>query len=206
MNFYNKVKFISKTTVMSKTPIGGEMSWAFQENENKKRKKNEKVKSSEKEKILKYRKQKEKIQKTVEAHDELNHLRELIESGVVSQNAIEHIEQIAQDPTLEDKEVREIVLKIQEIHENEYMQKYIPKDLFLKKEDYLRALTNPQFAEKVLAKVNEVLWILAQHINPTSRAGINIFASFALFLVDKKLIQAQENHIDIKYSLLNRKK
>lgn len=182
------------------------MSWAFQENENKKRKKNEKVKSSEKEKILKYRKQKEKIQKTVEAHDELNHLRELIESGVVSQNAIEHIEQIAQDPTLEDKEVREIVLKIQEIHENEYMQKYIPKDLFLKKEDYLRALTNPQFAEKVLAKVNEVLWILAQHINPTSRAGINIFASFALFLVDKKLIQAQENHIDIKYSLLNRKK
>lgn len=186
---------------MAKTPVWNEMSWAFDDTEKKKKKKAEELKTQDTEKLIKSQKQKEKIRKSAEANAELSNLKELVEKWVVSEVTVKRAKEAAKDSAVDTQETRDMLWKIEDLQENEYMKKYIPEDLFLSKDEYLRALKDPKQRDSTLQKVDEVLWILAQHINPTSRAGINIFSSFALFLLDKNLIRAQEQHIDIKYAL-----
>ena len=186
---------------MPKIPTPGEMWWIYDEENKKKKKKDEELKKEEVAKLLKMQKQKEKISKSVEANEELSHLKDMVEKWVVSSASIKSAKQAASDNSVESQETQDILKKIDSIQENEYMKTYIPKDLFLSKDEYKLAIKDPKQRTQTLQKVDAVLWILAQHINPTSRVGINIFSSFALFLLDKNLIKAQEDHIDIKYSL-----
>ena len=186
---------------MAKTPIWGENSWIYDESEKKKKKRAQELKAEETAKVLKAQKQKEKIRKSKEANEELTNLKDLIEKWVVTQKTVDTAKKVANDPWVDSQETQDILRKIDDIQENEYMKMYIPNSLFISQDEYLKALKDAQQKVKTLQKVDDVLWILAQHITPTSRLGINIFWSFALLLADKNLIRAQEDHIDIKYSL-----
>lgn len=186
---------------MPKTPTGGEMSWILDDSEKKKKKRAQELKTEEQAKLLKSQKVKEKVRKSSEANQELTNLKDLVEKWVVSKQAVKDAKKAAEETTMDNEETRDILQKIDEIQANAYMKKYVPNNLFVSKEEYRKAIKDPTQRAKTLGKVDDVLWILAQHINPTSRVGINIFSAFALFLVDKDLIQAQEHHIDIKFSL-----
>jgi len=97
-------------------------------------------------------------------------------------------------------EIEEIFTKIDEIEEIKDIDKYLPKENRISKEEYTKAIYDDIFRIQTLIKIKTALAILSTQINPENWFWINIFKWFLLVL-DKNLIKIQENHIDIKNSL-----
>lgn len=173
--------------------------WNYNEQEKKKKE----LKEKEKEKAIFFKKQIEQ-QKTNEyidtetkTEDNLNKLHDLVDEGFLTKQQAEHI---ADWDELTKDEVQEIFDKIDEIEDIKDVDKYLPVELRITKQDYTQAMIDDVFRVQTIIKLDTALWIIAQEINPGSSAWINIFTSF-LSILDKNLILIQEHTLDIKNNL-----
>lgn len=174
-------------------------AWIFAEDKGKKNKTIEEI-SIEQEKVIDFQKRKEKLRQQIETNNELSKLRDLLESNLLSEDDFNIIEDIVNDTEIDEFAVSKIFEKIDEIWNNPKIDLYLPLKLRITKEEYLQALKDKQKRDDLLKKLDNVLWVLAQHINSSNWDRLGIFSSF-LWLLDRNLVIIQENIIDIKNSL-----
>jgi len=172
-------------------------AWSLKESENKKKKVTEKEQQENSKKITEHHKIKEKIWVEIEAEENLLDLKELVKSGVISK---ETAEKVVFWDDIEDDIINEIFEKINEIEDIKDVDKYLPKELRITREDYVKALHNDIFRVQMLTKLDSALTIISWQINPDSAMWLNLFSWF-LTVLDKNLILVQEHTIDVKDSL-----
>lgn len=172
-------------------------SGALNEQEKKKKELSEKELKNNELKNIEHQKVKEKISVSIEAEENLLDLKELIEKWIITKDVAEKI--IDWQDIWEDT-IKEIFEKIDQMDEIKDINKYIPDELRVTKEDYSKALTDDIFRVQLLTRLDSSLTLLANKINPDSAMGLNLFSGF-LTVLDKNLIIVQENTIDIKENL-----
>ncbi|MDD5770560.1 MAG: hypothetical protein PHE25_06320 [Candidatus Gracilibacteria bacterium] len=133
----------------------------------------------------------------------LQDLESLLDKGIISENTFKDI---LKGKEISKTQIEEIFDKIDQIEDIKDIDKYLPKNLRISKEEYKQALEDTIVRTQVLTKINTALTIIVEQINPSSGIGLNLFSGF-LTVLDKNLILVQENTIDIKDSLedLNKK-
>lgn len=174
-----------------------ENNWIFSEKNNEKLKNTEKEKKLEVKKQVEFQKTKEKIDISQKSEDEIFYLKELVEKWLVTK---EVAEKIISWENMSNKEIEEIFDKIDEIEDIKNIDNYLPQNLRIKKDDYLKAIQDDIFRVQVLTKIDTALTLISQKINPDWGMWMNLFTWF-LSILDKNLILIQENTIDIKDSL-----
>lgn len=172
-------------------------SWALNEEEKKKKKLTEKQEQENRKKIIEHQKVKEEIAVEIETEDEIFHLKELVEKWVITQ---ESAQKIIDWEELDEKIVKEIFEKIDEMEEIKDIDEYIPKELRISHEEYDKALHDDIFRTQMITKLDSALALVAKQINPGQNMGLNLFSGF-LAVLDKNLIKVQEHTIDVKDSL-----
>lgn len=172
-------------------------SWAINEEEKKKSKLTEKEKSDNLKKKLEHEKIKEKISVEVEAENKIFDLKELVEKWIISK---ETAKKVTSWENIDEEIINEIFKKIDEMEEIKDIDKYLPANLRINHEEYLKALHDDIFRVQTLTKLDSALIILARQINPNSSMWVNLFSWF-LTVLDKNLITVQEHTIDVKNSL-----
>ncbi|MDD3302135.1 MAG: hypothetical protein PHN31_01140 [Candidatus Gracilibacteria bacterium] len=167
-------------------------------------KNNEKLKKKEaeinKENLEKSKKQKEKIEVQEQAENNLYELKNMLDKGVLDDRTEDLVEDIVEFDVISQKEIEEIFDEIEEIENTKDIDKVIPKTFRITKDDYKKSLTDEVTRKHTIKKINSALSIIVTKINPKSSVGMNIIGGF-LYVIDKKLVKIQENHIDIKNSL-----
>lgn len=113
-------------------------------------------------------------------------------------------EQLAKDliewNSIESDELNEVFIKLDSIEEIKWIEKILPKDLRITKEEYLSALSNDEYRKLVLNKIDDALTYLYQSINWDGSVLFNLFA-WVLYFLNKNLQIVQENYIDLKNNL-----
>ncbi len=169
----------------------------FNEAENKKLEVSEEEIAKETKKQIEFQKTKEKINVEIEIEDEIFHLKELVEKWVITR---ETADKVVEWKDISEDEIKEIFEKIDEIEETKDIDKYLPDNLRISKEDYLNAVNNDIYRVQVITKLDSSLALLSNQINPDSAMWLNLFSWF-LAVLDKNLVKIQENTIDVKDSL-----
>ena len=174
-------------------------AWAYNEQEKKKKelKEKEKEKADFLQKQVEHKKMKEYIDTETKTEENLHQLQDLVEGWVITQEQAEHItdwEELTQD------DIQEIFDKIDAMEDLKDIDKYLPAELRITKEDYSKAMTDDIFRVQILTKLDTALTIIGQQIVPDSSGGVNLFSGF-LSILDKNLILLQENTIDVKVNL-----
>lgn len=166
----------------------------------KEKKDKKSVEQEEKQEVKKqneFQKTKEKINIEIHAEEDLLDLKELVLQGVIS---TESAKNMVDGNALEDDIIQEIFNKIDEIEDISDIDKYLPVDLRISKQDYASALEDPIFRVQTITKLESALVILAKQISPDTISGMNLFSWF-LSVLDKNLVTIQENTIDVKENL-----
>ncbi len=151
-----------------------------------------------KNKFEKKQKNKEKIINKIETAEKLSELKQLIKKWVITQEIANKIELW---DFIEKEEIENIFNKIEEIEEIKNIDKYLPKEFRITKEEYIQAIESKIYRIQIITKLDLALNFIVQEINPWDFTWwINIFWSF-LTMLDNNLKIIQENTIDIKDSL-----
>jgi len=148
-------------------------------------------------KQVEFKKTKEKINVEIETEDEVFHLKELVEKWLITHDTAK---KIIDGEDLWDEIIQEIFDKIDEIEDLKDVDKYIPQELRISKDEYLKAVHDDIFRVQILTRLDSSLTLIANQINPDGMLWLNIFSWF-LAVLDKNLIKVQENTIDVKDSL-----
>lgn len=167
------------------------------EQEKKNKELSEKEIQEQEEKITEHLKTKEKIKTQIETDDELTNLKDLVEKWVITK---ETAEKIAQWNDIDNKILEEMFDKIEEIEDIKDIDKYLPAELRVSKDEYKQAVENSLKRVVTLTKLNTALTLLADQITWDNTWWLNLFSWF-LSVLDKNLQKVQENTIDIKDSL-----
>lgn len=153
----------------------------------------------EKEKIkekLEYGKEKQKLMDTIDASKNLTYLKSLVEKWLIS---MEVAKTIVEWKEFNNVQIEEIMGKIDEIEGVENIDKILPKDLRITKEEYIKALEDSIFREKIVTKLNWALDYMYQTSWDMNSWIINI--SSMITLLNESLVKVQDHTIDIKRSL-----
>lgn len=172
-------------------------AWKLKDQNNTSKEKIEKDNEQIKKKNLEHKAVKEKISIEIEAENQISKLKELIESWVISK---ETAEKIIEWENISESEINDIFNKIDEIEEIKNIDDYLPKELRINHDEYIKALHDDIFRVQILTKLNSALALISKQINPDSAMWLNLFSWF-LIVLDKNLIKVQENTIDIKDNL-----
>lgn len=171
--------------------------WISNEQDKKQKELTEKEEKQESQKQVEFKKTKEKIVVEIEAENDLFQLKELVDSWVITK---ETAEKVIEWVDIWEETIKEIFDKIDKMEEIKDIDKYIPDELRISKEDYFKALTDDIFRVQIITKLDSALTLIANKINPDSAMWLNLFSGF-LTVLDKNLILVQENTIDVKDSL-----
>lgn len=172
-------------------------AWAYNEKEKKKKELEEKEEAEFQQKQVEHQKMKEYIQTETETEENLHKLHDLVDEGLLTKEQAEHIAEWEQ---LSEEDVKEIFEKIDEMEDLKDVDKYLPAELRITKEDYSKAMIDDIFRVQTMTKLDTALTVIWQQIVPDSSAGVNLFSGF-LSVLDKNLIILQENTIDVKDNL-----
>lgn len=177
-------------------------AWALKEAEKKKKKIDETLKKEEEKKVLEWEKMKGEIREHIKTEEALSKLHELLDNHELdfSESEMKIMKKATEDADLSHEDIEEILEKIDEIESTQDVDKYLPKENRITKDEYKKALHDEVFRVQMITKIDLALAILANQVNPSSWIWINLFSGY-LALLDKKLIKIQENHIDIKDNL-----
>lgn len=148
-------------------------------------------------KALEHKKVKEKISVEIEAEKQILNLKELVKKWVITNETKEKIDNWID---IWEDVVNFIFEKIDEIENVNKIDKYLPKELRITHNEYIKALHDDIFRVQTITKLNSALTLLSNQINPNSLTWLSIF-SWYLLILDKNLIKIQENTIDIKNNL-----
>lgn len=166
----------------------------------------DKKKTKEKElqeevKSLEFKKTKEKISTLETTESKLEALKEMLANWEIDEETKKLLEKVIASEDIDESDVEVIFQKIDEIEDMEDIDKYLPKENRITKEEYKKALTDSIFRTQTLTKIDVALTILYTQLNPKDWMWLNLFKWY-LIALDKNLIKLQENHIDIKESLV----
>lgn len=178
-------------------------TWKLMEDELKKEKlKKEEFKKSKKENV-EFKKQKEKFINIEKSEKELIELKEVLNNSTIDEKTKEILYKAISNEFITEQEIEKIFQKIDEIEQTENIDKYLPKENRITKDEYKKAINDDIFRVQTLTKIKTALTILSSQINPDNWFWTwNLFKWF-LVVLDKNLVKIQENHIDIKCSLEN---
>jgi len=176
-----------------------EKTWINKDNENKNNKllDEEEIKKEEK-KHLEFIATKEKITVEIETEEKIWNLKELVEYWVISS---ETADKIISGINISNEEIAKIFEKINEIEDVKDVDKYLPKELRITHEQYIKALSDDIYRVQTITKPNSKWTLLANQINSDSITWLNLFSGF-ITILDKNLIKIQEKTIDIKNELI----
>jgi len=173
--------------------------WRFEEEKKKKKLEEINSKKEDKETFEKKQKNKEEILSKIETSEYLYELQELVKKWVITEEVATKLKTWK---NINQAEIEEMFNKINEIEEIKDIDKYLPEDLRISKEEYLKALENKIFRIQTITKLDLALAFIVNQIEPwDSIWWVNIFGWF-LWILDQNLRKIQENTIDIKDSLI----
>ncbi len=172
-----------------------------QEKEREEQEKTEKEQTFDKIRKIDFQMGKEKNTIYEQTEDLLDKLRRFLDEGILDINTSQLVEKVTESKYISSETLQEVFEKIDEIQNNESMNKYLPEEARITQDEYKKALTDHFFRIRTISKINTALWIIAEHTNPNSSLGLNLFSGF-IAVLDKNLVTLQESHIDIKNSLI----
>ena len=177
-------------------------AWKYLETEKKKKEFSEKKEKEARRKILAEERKKWEVREHVKAEEALGKLKDLLKDHNLDLSAkdLKSVEKALSWEELNTDEIEEILNKIDEIENTEWVDKYLSEDSRITKEEYKKALVDDVFRVQIITKLDNALTILAKHVAPDATMWLNLF-SWYMAILDKKLIYIQENHIDIKDNL-----
>lgn len=149
---------------------------------------------------LRFRKNKEKLLSRLEKDKGLAFLKSMVERDLI---AVTTAEAIVSGEGLDSHEIEEIFSKIDEIEATHEIDRILPADFRVSKDEYLLAMKDPAARSETLAKIDSSLSYIYASVNPNPFSVLNFFGGFMAAL-DKNLVRVQENTIDIKRSLVSR--
>lgn len=161
--------------------------------------KSEKDQKEELTRSLEFKSVKERLFHDLDQKKQLQFLKSLVERGLLG---VHTAELIAADEALDTKEIEEIFEKIDTIDAVRNIDRIIPVELRLTKEEYVAALENPADRTNAITKLEQALRFIADTHSPRSSSPTSTVYSF-FSILDKNLRIVQENTIDIKRSLEN---
>lgn len=156
----------------------------------------ERNKLDENEKSEKLR-QLERITQIGKIKFDLEKLKFLIMNWFLDENLVKDL---IEWHSIESKEINDIFSKLDMIEEIQWIEKILPKEFRITKEDYLSAIASDEYRKIVLDKIDDALTYLYKSINWDESILFNLFA-WVLYLLNKNLQIVQENYIDIKNNL-----
>lgn len=149
-------------------------------------------------KTLIFSKEKNEVIARLGKKKELAFLKSLVERGLLGFHAAE---MIATSESLETEEIEAIFEKIDAIDRVPEIERILPKNLRLTKEEYVDALTDDAKRKEALQKIEGALTHLYEYGNPNGlSATLGVFFS-GFMVLNKHLVLVQEHTIDIKRSL-----
>ncbi len=169
------------------------------ESEKKSKEKTESEKKVEIAEALTLKKEKEKFLGHLEKDKKLAFLKSMVERGLI---AVTTAESIVSGEGLNTEEIEEIFEKIDEIESTHDIDRILPKNLRVSKDEYLIALRDETARSTTLSKIDSSLAHIHASANPSPYSALNFFGGFMAAL-DKNLVRVQENTIDIKRSLVS---
>lgn len=153
----------------------------------------------EKEKIrkqLEHSKEKKKLINIIDTSKDISFLKSLIERWLISVDVantiIEWIE-------FDSEQIKEIFEKIDEIEHVKDVEKLLPKELRITKEEYITALWNENYRKATITKLNWALDYIYHTTHPFNSSFINL--SYIIVLLNQNLSKIHSNTIDIKRDL-----
>lgn len=171
--------------------------WILKEQEQKISKLSTEQKIKEDNKVTEYKKVKEKVSVEIEAERKLDNLKELISKWVISK---ETAQKVSDWVDIDNSVITSIFDKISQIEETKDIDNYLPAELRITKQQYIKAMNDEIFRLQMITKLNSALILLSTKVVPNSVAWLNLFTGF-LTILDKNLIIIQENTIDLRNSL-----
>lgn len=170
---------------------------ANEQQEKKKRLESEKHEEEKAEWRERYRK-KEIFATLFEKKKLLQFLKSMVERGLLKPRTARAI---MAHKEVETKELEEMFTKIDAIEAIRNVEKILPNNLRLTKEEYASALKNDANRTQAIKKIEQALYFIANSHSPRSSSPVSAFLSFFAVL-DTNLRTVQEHTIDLKRSLL----
>lgn len=149
---------------------------------------------------LRYRRNKEKLLSRLEKDKGLAFLKSMVERDLI---AVSTAEAIVSGDDLDSAVIEEIFQKIDDIEATHEIDRILPAELRITKDEYLTAMKDPDARKDALVKIDAALSYIYASVNPNPLSLLNFFGGFMAAL-DRNLVRVQENTIDIKRSLLAR--
>lgn len=149
---------------------------------------------------LRFRKDKEKLLSRLEKDKGLAFLKSMVERGLIE---VATAESIVSGEDLDSAEIEEIFSKIDEIENTHEIDRILPPEFRVSRDEYLLALKDAETRSATLGKLDLALDYIYQTVHPAPLSVLNFFGGFIAAL-DRNLVLVQENTIDIKRSLVSR--
>ncbi|EKE27851.1 MAG: hypothetical protein ACD_3C00142G0007 [uncultured bacterium (gcode 4)] len=150
---------------------------------------------------IEFQKEKNKLLHMIEKDRNLNMLRSIVERWLLRP---EIVKRIIKWEWLDIMEIGEVLKKIDEISNTDKIDKILPKEMRVSKEEYLNALEDTVERDNLIEKLNGALDHLYLLSNPFSWNIYDMF-SWLFLILNKNLIAVQDKTVEIKLSLLSKK-
>lgn len=144
----------------------------------------------------------EKISHLSKIKLDLEKLKELIINWVIEPN---FVKDLLKWEAVDDLEIEKIFEKIDEIENIKNIDKLLPPNLRLSKEEYISAINNLNQRIAILSKIDQALIYLYQQNSSHNIWWFDMFAGI-MYLLNKNLQIVQWNYIDIKTNLESKNK
>lgn len=168
----------------------------FNDQEKKQREFNEQEEKEKIKKKLEFSKEKTEIIDKIDAQKELTYLKSLVERWLISVNVAKNI---IEWKDLNNSQIEEILEKIDEIEEIKDVDKVLPKELRITKEEYLAALWDTESRQQAMKKLHWALDYIYHTVHPEDVWIVDI--SWIILLLNQNLVKVQDRTIDIKRNL-----
>lgn len=121
---------------------------------------------------LRFKKNKEKLISRLEKDKSLAFLKSMVERDLI---AVSTAESIVSGEGLDAKEVEEIFSKIDEIEATHEIDKILPREFRVSKDEYLIAMKDSAARADTLGKIDASLSYIYESINPNPLSVLNFF-------------------------------
>lgn len=181
----------------------GVESGGMSEEDKKRKKLSETEQETEATQVVEQQKKKSELREHMKAEEALSGLKDMMEEHNldISESDFKTLQRATTGESLTTEEIETILDKIEEIESTQDVDKYLPKEFRITKEEYKKAITDDIARTQAITKLDTALTMLAEHAQGGSTMGLNLFSGY-MAILDKRLIKIQENHIDIKENLV----
>ena len=183
----------------------GRESAKYSEAEKKQKNISEEELKEEQKKFLHQEKKKAEVKEHIKTDEALMKLHDLLDSHDLELDIadVEHIQKSLDGEELSHDDIEDILEKIDTIENSDEIDKYLPVDLRMTKQEYHNALVNDEARQQVIQKLDSALTLISSQAigGTTANLWANIFSGY-MAMLDKQLIAIQEHHIDMQDHLI----